>query len=347
MSKFKKFLSLTLLLIGGVAGTLMLPGFCVAQSYAEIENYLLERLFTFIMPDHSVYLYAVTEPNIYTIYFDGNWGVWTMNTMAMTYDKEENLLANSFTRDWYIFKWWSSSATWDVEYLNNSGVINLTAENLWVVTLYAQREQEIPSWWWGRSWGSEKVDNPEHDAAPDDVLTWEIIGYDQELIDAYNWAYDLWITSKSTIDDAKLYDNITREELAKMMVVFVSKELGRQPVRTYVPKYWDVSEKSRWAELARYIILAYQYQIMGIHANGTPLRYFDPEWRVTRGEFATVLSRILYGSKYNKEWSEYYERHVQALQDAGILINTDPNIIEQRWRIILMLYRSQAEAWNI
>lgn len=47
-----------------------------------------------------------------------------------------------------------------------------------------------------------------------------------------------------TIEEARLNDGITRGELAKMMVVFMSNVLGRQPIKTGNPRYWDVS--ARW-----------------------------------------------------------------------------------------------------
>ena len=97
------------------------------------------------MPSYTVYLYAITEPNTYTIYFDGNGSTsWSMDSMYMTYDVEKNLLANKFTKDWYTFGWWSSTATWTVEYLDQAEVKNLTADKLGEVTLYAQRETKVP-----------------------------------------------------------------------------------------------------------------------------------------------------------------------------------------------------------
>jgi hypothetical protein len=48
-----------------------------------------------------------------------------------------------------------------------------------------------------------------------------------------------------TIQEAMLYDNITREQLAKMMVVFMSKVLGKQSIKSDTPKYRDVSVKAR------------------------------------------------------------------------------------------------------
>jgi hypothetical protein len=43
------------------------------------------------------------------------------------------------------------------------------------------------------------------------------ITYPQEFIDAYNFAYKNWITSKSSIQDAKMYATLTRIQMAKML----------------------------------------------------------------------------------------------------------------------------------
>jgi hypothetical protein len=85
--------------------------------------------------------------------------------------------------------------------------------------------------------------------------------YEAEQLLAYKWAYDNGITTMKTVEDARLSDGLTRAELAKMMVVYVSKVLGKQPVLTGDVDYQDVKE-SELGDLAGYIKLAYQYQIM-------------------------------------------------------------------------------------
>lgn len=125
-----------------LVGIFLPTHFSVAQNYHDLtENSFLNRLLNFIMPNYEIYLHATTEPNRYTIYFDGNWGVWTMSTMSMIYDKEKNLIPNNFTRDWYSFQWRSSDRAWTVEYLDQAEVKNLTTEYSGKVTLYAQRIQ--------------------------------------------------------------------------------------------------------------------------------------------------------------------------------------------------------------
>ena len=79
---------------------------------------------------------------------------------------------------------------------------------------------------------------------------------------------------------------------------------------------------------------------MWINADGTPIKSFNPNGKVTRAEYATVFSRVLFGDKYNKaEWN-YYENHLKALKDAEILTNTTPTIQEVRGWGMLMMYRS-------
>ena len=94
-------------------------------------------------------------------------------------------------------------------------------------------------------------------------------------------------------------------------------------------------------DLTWYIQLAYQYQIMGIRSDWSPMENFNPDKTVTRAEFATVLSRVLFGNTYNQGWVKYYEKHIEALKKANILNNTNPDLVEARWRIMTMLYNTQ------
>lgn len=168
----------------------------------------------------------------------------------------------------------------------------------------------------------------------------EVRRFGQEVFDAYNRAIKNWITTIDDINKAKLNTDITRAELAKMMVVFMSWVLQKEPIITENANYKDVNVNKLW-DLAWYIELAYQYQIMWINADWTPMENFDPNKPVSRWEFATVLSRILFGNTYNQSWDNYYEKHIEALNKANILNDKNPDITERRWWIMTMLYRSQ------
>ncbi len=76
--------------------------------------------------------------NTYTIKFDKNGGEGTMSDLPMTYDVSEDLTANSYTRDNYVFKGWATTQdALSAEYTDNQNVKNLTSNNGAVVTLYA------------------------------------------------------------------------------------------------------------------------------------------------------------------------------------------------------------------
>ncbi len=163
--------------------------------------------------------------------------------------------------------------------------------------------------------------------------------YNEEQIDAYKWAYENEITTINDIEKANLSDGLTRAQLAKMMSQYLTNVLWKTPATTgEKASYADVNESL--GDLADFIEIAYAYKIMWINADWTPLKNFNPNGKVTRAEYATVFSRVLYGDKYNKaEWN-YYEDHIKALKDAGILSNDNPSIQEVRGWVMLMMYRS-------
>lgn len=129
--------------------------------------------------------------------------------------------------------------------------------------------------------------------------------------------------------------------MAKMMSVFAVKIMGKTPLFTGTVNYKDIKQAN--GDLSKYIQLAYQLQIMGIDAEWKALANFNPNGTVTRAEFATVLSRLLYGTKYNHWGSIWYDSHLFALQKAGILKNTTPTMQELRWRVMLMLMRADKQ----
>ena len=73
---------------------------------------------------------------------------------------------------------------------------------------------------------------------------------------------------------------------------------------------------------------------------GQGINAFRPNDKVTRGEFGTVLSRAIWGDKYNQE-NPFYAKHLQALKDAGIMTKIEePNSLEIRGWVMLMLQRA-------
>lgn len=161
--------------------------------------------------------------------------------------------------------------------------------------------------------------------------------YDQELLDAYNRAVEQWLINSSFKDLLNEWE-LTRAELAKIAVKYVQMLWMEKKLDENV-SYPDVN--SSLLELENYIKLAYQYQIMWIHADGSKLTNFKPNKFVSRGEFATVFSRILHGFEYNINWSNFYEKHLEILKSEWILQDTNPARIEEKKWVILIMYRNQ------
>ena len=80
--------------------------------------------------------------------------------------------------------------------------------------------------------------------------------------------------------------------------------------------------------------MAYQLWIMWINTKNNEFR---PNDEVTRAEFVTVLSRMLY---YTDDWRwnvKYYEPHMVKLYNEWIITNTNPKLKEKRWYVMTML----------
>lgn len=266
---------------------------------------------------------------------------------------------------------------------NNTTLIKVVN---WKITVLSWEEVKQPSWtsWGGKSsWGGSSASSSDNDkttvdsnssksdetakdgATVDENNTDEqaneentnedkvapmtdaqaVEKFGQEQIDAYKWALENGITTMKTVEEARLDQPLTRAELAKMMVVYIQKVLEKDPIVTGDVSYSDVDESL--GDLYGYIKLAYQYQIMWINADGTPIKFFNPNGLVTRWEYATVFSRVLFGDKFNKAGEDFYTKHLEALKTAGILTNTIPTIQEMRGWVMLMMYRSSQNAEKI
>lgn len=81
--------------------------------------------------------------------------------------------------------------------------------------------------------------------------------------------------------------------------------------------------------------------IMGLQSDGyTPLDYFMPSRSVSRAELATTISRLLYGTRYdNHSPDQWWADHLAKLHADKIMTVSEPELIEQRGYILLVLWR--------
>ncbi len=161
-----------------------------------------------------------------------------------------------------------------------------------------------------------------------------------ELEEAYNFACLNEITTiKEGIKYANFEWNLTRIAMAKMLSNYAINFMWKVPANIIVPKFDDITpelnEQYNW-----WVELAYQLWIMWINMKNNKFRPFDS---VTRAEFATSLSRLIY---WIEDWDDvYYSTHINMLKNWWVITNDNPNLIESRWYVMLMLYRSSLD-WN-
>jgi hypothetical protein len=81
---------------------------------------------------------------------------------------------------------------------------------------------------------------------------------------------------------------------------------------------------------------------------GQGIKNFRPYATITRAEFGTALSRVLWGDKY-EGGTPYYAKHLDALKSAGIMnqIANAETTKEVRGYVMLMLQRSEENGAGI
>ena len=91
-------------------------------------------------------------------------------------------------------------------------------------------------------------------------------------------------------------------------------------------------------EYNNWVTLSYQLGIMWINMKNNKFR---PNDNVTRAEFATALSRLLFWTPEwkNKSTKKYYEPHIAKLYNEWIIQNTNSELKEKRWYVMIMLMR--------
>jgi len=302
---------------------------------------------------------GVFKLEIYMITYELNW--WTNNENNLTwYTIKDSITFENPTKEWYTFDGWFTDAqftTW---------ITSISTWTTWPITVYAKwTENKKSSWssgWGGRSNKTSDIQDsstssqndkntenviqsdPEHSErgseesskTPMDSSTSsqnDGKSYTQEFQEAYEFAHEKWITTMPTINEANMNWKLTRIAMAKMLSYYAINVLWQKPDETRINKFNDITEKLD-SQYDSGVTLAYQLWIMWINM---PNNNFRPNDEVTRAEFATALSRMLYSTPDGKP---YYTTHLQKLKAEWILTNDDYKMKELRGYVMIMLKRS-------
>ena len=302
---------------------------------------------------------GVFKLETYTITYELNW--WTNNENNLTwYTIKDSITFENPTKEWYTFDGWFTDAqftTW---------ITSISTWTTWPITVYAKwTENKKSSWssgWGGRSsrisddsqispdpslsrgeedsslikeGDREAVEDLDSNTPTDSSTSSQndTKTYSTEFQQAYEFAKEKWITTMPTINDANMNGKLTRIAMAKMLSYYAINVLWQKPDETRYNKFNDITDKLD-AQYDSGVTLAYQLWIMWINM---PNNNFRPNDEVTRAEFATALSRMLYSTPDGKP---YYSTHLAKLKAEWILKNDDYKMKELRWYVMIMLKRS-------
>ena len=229
--------------------------------------------------------------------------------------------------------WWNSSKN---ETKINSWIINTwnNKNNSWLVNTLTGNDVKIDDRKIELFDDENNEENVEEKRMLDDMylnsvqLNWFTV----EFNNAYEFAHRVWITTIDSIEKANMNWELTRIAMAKMLSQYAINILGKKPDTTKNVVFWDVS-KALDSQYNDWVTLAYQLWIMWVWINK-----FRPNDIVTRAEFWTALSRMLY---WIKDWTNnYYSTHLLKLKEEWIINNINPDLKELRWYVMIMLMRS-------
>lgn len=155
--------------------------------------------------------------------------------------------------------------------------------------------------------------------------------FSQEMIAAYNWSYSKWITTMKTIKQANTNKEITRAELAKMISNYAKNVLRKESNASNECFFINSNIEP---SLVEFVTESCKLWLMWQWISD-----FRPNDFVTRAEFWTVLSRMLFNTE---DWvDKYYSNHLAKLKSEWIINNVNPDLKELRWFVMLMLMRSE------
>lgn len=160
--------------------------------------------------------------------------------------------------------------------------------------------------------------------------------YDAETQAAYDYAFGAGLTTQSTIDGARMFDNTTRAEFAKIASVYATEVLGMTADTSASCSFTDLSAIAG-SDLVGYVTTACQLGLMGVGTNGI----FNPTGILSRAEAFTVIDRMLNGNT-NDGGTPFYAAHLNALHAAGLVNDiSNPMRAITRGNAFIVLQRTE------
>lgn len=149
------------------------------------------------------------------------------------------------------------------------------------------------------------------------VRVWENTGATALAI-AYDFAFNVGMTTMETIEAFRADDSITRQEAAKMLVAFVENYAGDVysggADHVCVEKYAD--KETFDSTLTPFIAAACGYRMMQGSASGT---VFLPNDTLTQGQALAILMRSLDGWQTEPDNGQWWMPYVVRAEEIGLI----------------------------
>ena len=278
---------------------------------------------------------------------------YNRNSYTIVFKADDTILKSELLRfeapvtaplTWNIKKLWYHFSWWDVEVPETMPSNDLTINVVW--------ERNGWSWWGGirireaEDDSNEQEDETQEHGSADEEWSELFEQYrmiEHEVLSSYAWAYKYGITTMDTVEWADPEWPVLRWHMAKMVVNYAVNVLWRE-MPTEIPSQctrWDKESAWESEEIKDYAKKACALWVMGIY-----MEDFLPNKEVSRAEFWTILSRLLWWDIFNVIDSDehpYYEKHLIALKDNEIMMQIDRPLERKELRewIWVMLRRSQ------
>lgn len=310
------------------------------------------------LPDYDIYTtFKIWFACLWTNakFYDMSW-----NTKAVEIRvRDPNLIATGITKVRYSIDLINRNAMWTANVVNH--VASFKTINSAYFAIWNDKPIRVFTWCISSCGGGgitiEKDDCPDWDYsdsyydrdcwAPEshEIINYCWVGeteYSYEEVDAFQYAYWLWITTMCPIETARLDWYILRKELAKMISQFAIKVIWLYPnfSKTECDRYRDIWKESE--ELQFYMKLSCRLWLMWLHTDWITVKAnFDPNDYVDRAQFGTIMSRLIFWGKYNWNRDNRYIDHLQALKKYKIMKYIDnPAMKELRSYVMIMMQRA-------
>lgn len=331
-------------------------------TYSNVWNQRTENRITIgdLLPEGTTFVSSSVEPaghegNYY--YWEVNWlnewQSWTIRVTVSTSGLPVGRIVNTGTIDMNCYDYESADMIIPVEtnYVSHPFSIGYNCDDNNENNQSSVAVNIVAAWggfgWgqggWGGGWSAPTPPKLLDTWAPN---TWSTntgtVNTGTVPQDPFTFAKDNGITTVE-LKDARLEAQIIRWEVAKMVSRFYQNVLKKTITHidacnpSNYSDYATTDEETRW-----YIYDACSIGLMGWkNDKKTILDSFRPSDFITKAEFAAILSRMLYNTQSDNNSETWFQPHVDALLQNGIIQSfTSPNAFEIRWNVFDMLLKA-------